>query len=124
MKKIYLGSSNFFSVFHSYDDFEARSRYLGCLAENHLFNLLRRRFSYVSFYRVRENEFDFLATNDVLDRKKYRYFESKYGNETDPRKFSFIRKKAAEGSAYYEIASKDEFDLRDDHAVIPIWLWK
>lgn len=123
-KKIYLGSTNFLSVFHDFSNIELRRQYLGHLAENYFMLVLKNAYQYISFNRIRKNELDFLGTNDLLDKSQYQYFEVKYGKNFSLRDLRFISKVAGKNNTRFVVASKNIFEITPTYSVIPIWLFK
>lgn len=128
LKKIYLGSSNFYSAFYDFSGYAnvspADSSVIGFLAENYFFLLLRQSFQYVSFCRIRGKEFDFIASNNLKDREKYQYFEVKYTNHLEDREFKFISDKAKERGINYQIISKETLEFGEHRTIAPIWAIK
>ncbi len=127
LKKIYLGSTNFYSAFNNFDDhFNSPLKYsvLGFIAENYFFMLLQQSFQYVSFYRVRDKEFDFIATNDLRNKEEYQYFEVKYSNQLKEKDFKFISKEAKKKGGGYTIISKETLEFGEDRTILPIWAVK
>lgn len=124
LKKVYLGSTNFFSVFHDYKNNELASQQLGLLAENYCFLLLRKNYDYVSFYNIRGREIDFMAANDLLDKKHRQYVEVKYRNNVSSSELKFVASTARKNNSPFRVFSKDTFKVKDDFAIIPIWLLK
>lgn len=124
LKKVYLGSTNFFSVFHDYKNNELASQQIGLLAENYCFALLRKRYEFISFYNVRGKEIDFVATNDLLDKKQKKYFEVKYRNNISSGDLKFIASVAGKTNSAFSILSKDTFKVEERFAIVPVWLLK
>lgn len=120
-KKIYLGSTNFYAAFH---DWPIAPEQEGFLAENYCFYLLKTEFEYLSFYRIRQNEIDFMGADDRLDKKTWRYFEVKYRNDLDSRDFKFIARTARKNQSAYRIISKNKLMAEKDYSIVPIWLLK
>ncbi|MBU1110457.1 ATP-binding protein [Patescibacteria group bacterium] len=124
LKKVYLGSTNFFSAFHDYRDFVISRQQIGFLAENYCLSILKRVFDYTSFYRVRQKEIDFVATNDLLNKKQFRYFEVKYRSQLRNKDFSYAQKITQENRARLQVISQDQFRINKNYSIIPIWLLK
>jgi hypothetical protein len=124
LKKVYLGSTNFFSAFHDWPDGEISSQREGLLAENYCLLILRNYFEYIFFYRVRSAEIDFVAANDRQDRRGRKYFEVKYRNNFSERDYRFLVKTARENGTAYRIVSKNKFVSGPGYSIIPIWLLK
>lgn len=123
-KKVYLGSTNFLSVFHDFSNIELKNQYLGHLAENYFMLVLKNAYQYISFKRVRKDEFDFLSTNDLLDTTQYQYFEVKYRENFTARDLRFIAKDAGKNNSRFVVASKNAFEIHSTYSVIPVWLFK
>lgn len=123
-KKVYLGSTNFFSVFHDFSNIELKNQYLGLLAENYFMLVLKKTYQYISFYRVRKNELDFVGSNDLLDKTQYQYFEVKYRENFTHRDLRFISKIAGKNNARFLVASKNTFEINPTYSIIPVWLFK
>ncbi|MBI2459757.1 MAG: ATP-binding protein [Parcubacteria group bacterium] len=123
-KKVYLSSANFLSVFHDFSNLELKSQYLGHLAENYFMLVLKNAYQYVSFKRIRRNEFNFLGADDLLDKAHYQYFEVKYGKNFTSRDLRFISKVAGKNNTRFLVAAKNMFEINPTYSVIPVWLFK
>lgn len=122
LKKVYLGSPNFYSTFHETPKSGTALAQVGFLAENYCFLLLKKYFEYISFYRVRQAEFDFIAANDLLQTDQFKFIEVKYRNEILNKDYRFIYREARKKSNYFFVISKNELDIKEGCAIIPIWL--
>lgn len=121
-KKVYLGSPNFFSALNDWSD-DGRLNYkMGFLAENYCLQLLKKRFDFVSFRRVRSNEADFLAADNVLDAKKYQYIEVKYRETVPMKELKFAIKMAKKSENKLVVVTKNDFAIWGDRILIPIWM--
>jgi predicted AAA+ superfamily ATPase len=121
-KKIYLGSANFYSAFHDWKNEAESAAPEGFLAENYCFYLLEKEFKYLSFYRVRREEIDFMGADDRRDNKSRRYFEVKYRNDLNSREFKFISKMAKKNQSAFRIISKNKLAIESGYSIVPIWL--
>ena len=122
LKKIYLESGNFCSAFYDYGNYELNCQYLGKLAENYFFNLLKSKFEYLAFYQVRQKEFDFVTSNDLLNKSEYKYFEVKYKNNIKTSDFKFLQNIASKEKFYFQVISKDTLVINKDYSILPIWM--
>ncbi|OGF22045.1 hypothetical protein A2Y83_02595 [Candidatus Falkowbacteria bacterium RBG_13_39_14] len=93
----------------------------GHIAENYFFTLLKKEFQYVSFYRTRDKEFDFVAANNLRDKGEYQYFEVKYSNQLKEKDFRFIAKEAKKKGKGYTIISKGTLEFGENRTILPIW---
>lgn len=121
-KKVYLGSPNFFSALHTWSDEEQSNYKMGFLVENYCMLLLKKRYEYVSFQRVRKDEVDFLATDNVLDPRQYRYVEVKYRENITRSKFKFATKLSKKTDNKLMVVTKNDFAVCDDVVSIPVWM--
>ena len=123
-KKIYLGSPNFVSAFYAWSD-EAQGNYkMGFLVENYCLQLLQKSYSAVSFRRVRKDEVDFLATDNILDAKTYQYVEVKYREQIALNKFKFATKLAKKSGNKLVVVTKNDFMVHKDLVLVPVWMLK
>ncbi len=126
-KKSYIASPNFFTAFHDdwTENLTLRSQYLGFLAETYIFNLLREKYQYVSFYRKGSEELDFVASNDYRNSAGHSLVEVKYTNSLKWNDMKFIDKVAKKiFKTKYSIYSKEEFKIDNDKLIIPCFLIK
>jgi len=123
-KKVYLGSPNFFSAFYREADREQPNYKIGFLVENYCLLLLKKSYGYVSFRRVRKDEIDFLATDNVLDSRHYRYIEVKYREQIAPKKFKFATKFSKKSGTPLIVVTKNDFAASPDLVLIPVWMLK
>ncbi len=123
-KKIYLGSSNFFSAFHAWSDEEQLNYKFGFLVENYCATLLRRQYEQVSFCRVRKEEVDFLVSHNILDSKKYQYIEVKYREHVLLNKVKFGIRLAKKSENKLIVVTKNEFAVQGEVILIPAWMLK
>ncbi len=124
LKKLYLGSSNFLSLFTDWRDNEIAHRRMGFMVENYVFSLLRQQFRFCSFYRVRKDEFDFLCTHDLRDTRTFQHIEVKWRERIDVRDIKFLTRVAKKHNAPATVISRATHALSFDTAVIPAWLLK
>ena len=123
-KKVYLGSPNFFSAFYREADREQPNYKIGFLVENYCLLLLKKSYGYVSFRRVRKDEIDFLAADNVLDSRHYRYIEVKYREQIAPKKFKFATKFSKKSGTPLIVVTKNDFAASSDLVLIPVWMLK
>lgn len=126
-KKVYIPSTNFYSLNHPelFKDPVLRLEHLGKLAETYFFNLLRQKYQYVSFFRKGSEELDFVAADDILDKKSYRLIEVKYSNKLKRNDFRFAKKAAKIfKKEKYLVYSKNSFGIEKDKIIIPCYLIK
>lgn len=121
-KKVYLGSPNFFSALHTWSDEEQSNYKRGFLVENYCLLLLKRRYASVSFQRVRKEEVDFVATDNVLDAKQYQYVEVKYREHIVKSTFKFATKLSKKSDNKLIVVTKNDFAVGDDCVLIPVWM--
>jgi len=121
-KKVYLGSSNFFSAFHAWSENEEGNYKMGFLVENYCLALLKKKYANISFQRVRKDEVDFLATDNVLDVKKYQYVEVKYRENILLNKLKFAQKMAGKSGNKLLIITKNDFSIHKDFVLVPVWM--
>ncbi|MFH1661791.1 MAG: ATP-binding protein [Candidatus Falkowbacteria bacterium] len=127
-KKGYVASSNFFTAFHP-ELFESKtiaSQYMGKLAETYVYNILKTKFQYISFYKKQNQEIDFICNNEYLNKREAKLVEVKYINNIKKEDFSFIEKIAKnifKTSKYY-ILSKKHFLNNNNKTIIPCFLIK
>ncbi len=125
-KKGYIASPNFFSAFHL-DFFKLQPiswQYLGRLVETYVYNILKQKFEYISFYKKREKEIDFICHNEILDKSGAKIIEVKYVNNLKREHFSFLKKVALEifKAKQYYIFSKNQFFVSQEKIVLPCFL--
>lgn len=87
------------------------SQYMGKLVETYIYNILKTKYEYISFYKKNQKEIDFVCNNEILSKNKSKLIEVKYVNDIKKEKFSFIEKMAIKNfkvSNYY-IFSKGLF---------------
>lgn len=124
-KKGYVASPNFFMAFRTdwNDNGTLSAEYLGMLSETHIFNLLKRKYQYVSFYRKGREEFDFVASNDYRNMGEHVLIEVKYVREMKRGDTSFIDRVAKKTfKTRYIVYSKIEFRVDEDKLVVPCFL--
>jgi len=124
LKKVYLGSANFFSAFHDWRDEKLASQQMGFLAENYCLFLLQKHFEYLFFYRIRSSEIDFLGTNDRLDNSGYKYFEVKYRNDFSHKDIVFLLKTAKKNKNNCRIITKNKLAVTNGCSMVPAWMLK
>lgn len=121
-KKVYLGSPNFFSALNSWPDNGQFNYKIGFLVENYCFLLLKKKYEYVSFWRVRNKEVDFLVTNDILDAKNYQYIEIKYRETISAKELKFAGKVAKKSGNKLIMITKNDFKIHNNNILIPVWM--
>ena len=124
-KKTYMASSNFFVAFRSdwIENQLLRAQYLGLLAETYVFNLLREKYQYVSFYRKGNNELDFVAGNDYRNTSDHSLIEVKYTNSLRWNDIKFADKVAKKiFKTKYLVCSKEEFKFDENKLIVPCFL--
>ena len=84
--------------------------------------LLKKIYEYVSFQRVRKDEVDFLATDNVSDSKQYRYVEVKYREHIALSKFKFATKLSKKSDNKLMVVTKNDFAVYDDLVLVPVWM--
>jgi uncharacterized protein len=124
LKKVYLGSPNFFSAFYDWPENGENNYKMGFLAENYCAAMLKRKYEFVSFYRVRKNEIDFLATNNLAYLSECHYIEVKYRESIPQKSLKFITKIVKKGGNRFTIVTKNDFRTEKDGAFVPIWMLK
>jgi len=127
-KKGYIASTNFFTAFHPecFEQNTISKQYLGKLVENYIYNILKKKFQYISFYKKGNNEIDFICGNEYLNKQTIKLIEVKYVNDLSKEKFSFLKQVAQnifKSSPYY-IFSKNEFLHNKKEIIIPCFLIK
>ena len=126
-KKGYIASTNFFTAFRSdwTENHILKSEYFGLLVETYVFNLLKGKFQYISFYRKGQDELDFVASNDYRDTGEHSLIEVKYTNVIKWNDIKFADKIAKKiFKTKYLIYSKNEFKTDEDKLIIPCFLIK
>ncbi|MEF3691691.1 MAG: ATP-binding protein [Candidatus Moraniibacteriota bacterium] len=121
-KKVYLGSPNFFSALNTWPDSGQFNYKIGFLVENYCLLLLKEKYEYVSFWRVRNKEVDFLVTNNVLDAKKYQYIEIKYRETISVKELKFAGKMAKKSGNKLIMITKNDFKIYSNNILIPVWM--
>lgn len=124
LRKIYLESVNFYAAFRDVDNLAIDSPAIGFLVENYFYNILQQQYQYISFYRVRKEEFDFVASKDLMDKKSYKYFEVKHTNSIREGDLAFIKQKAQKADNIYTIISKNELEFSAQRNILPVWIIK
>lgn len=125
-KKGYVASTNFYSVFH-HNPVKGGALYseqMGRLAETNIYNILRTKYEYISFYKKHSEEIDFVCSNEIADKKNAKLIEVKYVNNIGRENFAFIEKTAKNifKTEVYYIFSKKTFHLGGNKTVIPCFL--
>lgn len=121
-KKVYLGSPNFFSALHTWSDEEQLNYKIGFLVENYCLLLLKKRYAHVSFRRIRKEEIDFLATDNVLDSKRYQYVEVKYREHIGRSALRFAVKISKKSSKELMVVTKNDWSVGDGVIFVPVWM--
>ncbi len=125
-KKGYVASTNFFPVFRfDWDENTAlKAEYLGLLAETYIFNLLKEKYQYVSFYRKGRDEVDFVASNDRKNAGAHALYEVKYASAIRWNDIKFIDRVARKiFRTKYRVYS-NKFDIDEKKLIIPCFLIK
>lgn len=126
-KKGYIASANFFSAFHPelFENKSVAGLYMGKLAETYIYNILKEKYEYVSFYKKGQKEIDFVCNNEILNKKSAKLIEVKYANDIENENFSFLdntAKNIFKVKKYY-IFSKKQFGTDGDKIIIPCFLF-
>jgi len=124
-KKGYITSPNFFTASRSdwMENPVLKSQYLGSLAETYIFNLLKEKYQYLSFYRKGQDEVDFVASNDYRNSSAHTLIEVKYTNEIKWNDLKFIDRIAKKiFKTKYLIYSKNEFKIDESKLIVPCFL--
>jgi len=126
-KKVYIASPNFFTTFR-FDWTEnpvLKSQYFGSLAETYVFNLLKKKYQYLSFYRKGQDEVDFVASNDYRNTSAHALIEVKYTNDVKWNDIKFIDKIAKKVfKTRYLVYSKNQFKIEEGRLIVPCFLIK
>ena len=125
-KKGYIASTNFFTTFHP-EFFEHKiisMQYMGKLVETYIYNILKEKYQYISFYKKGNKEIDFICNNEYLNKNKVKLIEVKYVNNLDREKFDFLSNTAEKifKTQNYYILSKNKFFYNKNKIVIPCFL--
>jgi len=121
LKKVYLASTNFYAAFRELDLLQNDSAIVGFLVENYFYNVLRKKYQNIAFYRVRQDEFDFIAAKNIFDQNQF-YFEVKHVNNIRESDLKYINRFAT-GSRYFLI-SKNDLEFSDKRIIAPVWMIK
>jgi len=124
LKKVYLGSPNFMSAFYDWPQEGEKDYKLGFLAENYCALLLKKKYEFVSFYRIRKNEIDFLVTNNPAHLSEHRYIEVKYRESISSKRLNFIARIAEKNGKQFTVVTKNNLKIEKKSAFIPIWMLK
>lgn len=124
-KKEYVSSTNFFIAFRS--DWNGNStlisEYFGLLAETYVFNLLKEKYQYLSFYRKGKDEIDFVASNDYRNIPGHVLIEVKYTNTIKWNDIKFADRIAKKiFKTKYAVYSKNDFRIDEDKLIVPCFL--
>ncbi len=97
---------------------------MGHLAETYAYNLLKKNFEYVSIFRQRNREIDFIAQDDLLNTDFYYYIEIKYKANLRHQNFKFLKSTAKKRKTQipYLVFSKETFDISETGIIVPIYL--
>lgn len=126
-KKEYIASPNFFMAFRSdwVENQTLRPEYFGVLVETYIFNLLKERYQYISFYRKGQEEVDFIASNDYRNSGAHALIEVKYTQSIKWKDIKFIDKVSKKiFRTRYLIYSKQEFKIDENKLIVPCFLVK
>ena len=124
-KKGYIASPNFFTAFRSdwTENLELRPQYFGSLVETYIFNLLKEKYQYLSFYRKGQDEVDFVASNDYRNLGAHTLIEVKYTNGIKWNDIKFIDRIAKKVfKTKYLVYSKNEFKIDEKKLIAPCFL--
>ncbi|GAG48023.1 unnamed protein product, partial [marine sediment metagenome] len=123
LKKTYIASTNFYRLDERLTP-QIKGQIIGHLAETYSYNLLKNNFEYVSIYKQRGKEIDFIARDDLLNTDYYYYIESKYKNNLKHKDFKFLQQTAAKRKTKipYLVFSKETFDISENGIIIPLYL--
>ena len=123
LKKIYIASTNFYNLDPKLSP-QIKGQIIGHLVETYAYNILKKNFQYVSVYKQRENEIDFIARDDLLNTDFYYYVEAKYKRNLRHDNFKFLKRTSVKRKTKipYLVFSKDTFDISDDGIILPIYL--
>ncbi len=124
LRKIYLESVNFYAAFRDVENLTIDSPAIGFLVENYFYNILQQHYQYIAFFRVRKEEFDFIATRDLMNKKSYHYFEVKHTNSIRESDLKFIKRNTEKMAGIYTIISKDKLEFSAQRNMLPIWIMK
>jgi len=126
-KKGYVASPNFFTAFRSdwTENQTLKSQYFGSLAETYIFNMLKEKYQYISFYRKGKDEVDFVASNDLRNTGAHALIEVKCTNAIKWQDIKFVDRTAKKifGVKYF-VYSKKEFKIDENKLIIPCFLIK
>jgi predicted AAA+ superfamily ATPase len=123
-RKAYITSTNFFTPFHEFNDSQINSVYMGLLAEDYAYNLLKKSFLYCSFFRERGEEVDFVVTNDLLNNRGYKLFEVKYSNNPQDYKYALLKRLAEKFSGRYTVLTKSLLTETGNGGLFaPLWMF-
>lgn len=126
-KKEYITSPNFFTAFRSdwTENKTLRPEYFGTLVETYIFNLLKEKYQYISFYRKGQDEVDFIASNDYRNSSAHTLIEVKYTQAIKWNDIKFVDRIAKKiFKTKYLIYSKNEFKMDESKIIIPSFLIK
>lgn len=125
-KKGYIASTNFFSTFHPefFNDNAVARQYLGKLVETYVYNMLKEKYEYISFYKKGQKEIDFVCSNEILNKRDNKLIEVKYVSKIEREKFDFLKKTSEETfkTSKYYIFSKNKYNNDGQKIVIPAFL--
>lgn len=124
LKKVYLGSPNFSSAFYDWPENDENNYKMGFLAENYCAALLKKKYEFVSFYRIRKEEIDFLATNNPARLSERCYVEVKYRESISRKSLNFIAKNASKNGNQFTIVTKNDLRIEKNGIFVPIWMLK
>lgn len=124
LKKVYLGSPNFSSAFYDWPEDGENNYKMGFLAENYCAILLKKKYEFVSFYRIRKDEIDFLATNNISRLSGRHYVEVKYRESIPKKSLDFITKNALKNGNQFIVVTKNDLRIEKSGIFVPIWMLK
>lgn len=127
-KKSYIATTNLFAAFHSeyFKHPAITNQYLGKLVEAYIFNILKEKYQYISFYKKGHKEIDFVCNNALLEKTTVSLIEVKYVNTIEKENFSFLYKTAKDifKVPCCFIYTKNYCRFSDDKIMLPCFLIK
>jgi predicted AAA+ superfamily ATPase len=122
IKKVYIASTNFYIMDEKISP-QIRNQILGHLSETYAYNLLKNNFEYISIYKERQKEIDFVVSDSLLDNQNFFFIEIKYRNNIVLHNFKFLQATAKKVTQNpYLIFSKNDFKFVQNGAIIPLYL--
>ena len=123
IKKSYIASTNFYPIETELSQSSLVNQAMGHLAETYAFNALKNNFDYIAVYRQRNNEIDFVAADNLLDKNNFLFVEVKYRENVKNMKFDFLKKTALKMSSLpFLILTKNDFFAEEKGLAVPLYL--